>query len=116
MKSFLFFVLFLLSSCSNIQHLTNSNISDLQGLSTNQTLRMKYDAVNTITADEAAKCQSVGKLDAKDNALDTGEKYAILYVKAKALELKADSVIIEKVQKVGEYGHHAFGEGFKCKI
>ena len=108
-------VLFLAASCANIQHLTNSNISELQGLSTNQSLRMKYDAVNTITAEEAAKCQSIGKLNAKDNALDTGEKYAILYVKAKALEAHADSVVIEKVEKVGEYGHHAYGEGFKCK-
>lgn len=109
------FLLFTVSACTNIQHLTNTNIADLQGLSTSQGLRMKYDAINTITAAEASKCQSLGKLDAKDNALDTGEKYAILYVKAKVLELKGDSVVIEKVDKIGEYGHHAFGEGFKCK-
>ena len=113
MKS-LYPLLLLAVSCANIQHLTNANLTDLQGLSTNHELRMKYDAINVITAEKAASCQRLGKLDAKDNVFDTGSNYAVLYVKAKVLELKGDSVIIERVEKVGDYGHHAYGEGFKC--
>lgn len=114
--SVLFMTAFLFcSSCTNIQHLTNTNIRELQGLSHDANLRMKYDAINAITASESAKCQSLGKLDAKDNGLDTGEKYAVLYLKSKVLELRGDSVVIAKIEKIGEYGNHAYGEGFKCK-
>jgi hypothetical protein len=94
--------------------MTNGHLGDLQGLSLNRELRSKYETINTITSDEASKCKSMGKIKAKDNALDSGEKYAVLYLKAEALDLKSDSVVIEKIEKVGDYGHLALGEAFKC--
>lgn len=106
--------LFLTISCTNIQHLTNSNLSDLQGLSMNQPLRMKYDSVKEIKVEEATSCKSLGNFEAKDNALDTGEKFALLYLKAKVLEVKGNSVVVKSQEKVGSYGNIARGEGFSC--
>lgn len=106
--------LFLTVSCTNIQHLTNSNLSDLQGLSMNQQLRMKYDSVKEIKAEETTNCKSVGNFEAKDNALDTGEKFALLYLKAMVLEAKGNSVVLKSQEKVGTYGNIARGEGFIC--
>lgn len=101
-------------SCTNIQHLTNSNLSDLQGLSMNQALRMKYDSVKEIKAEETTSCKSIGNFEAKDNALDTGEKFALLYLKAMVLEAKGNSVVVKSQEKVGSYGNIARGEGFSC--
>lgn len=112
-KSFLLISLFI-SSCANIQHLTNVNLADIQGISTNQSLRDKYNTIKEIKKDETSHCKSLGKVKAQDNGFDTGEQYAVLYLKAAVMDLKGDSVLIEKKETVGDYGHKVYGEAFKC--
>ncbi len=109
-----FLSLLLLTSCANIQYLTNTNVGNIHGLSTNEALREKYDAIKEITAKAATQCKSLGKITANDNAFDAGERYAILYLKGTVRELKGDSVVVLKKEKVGDYGHTASGEAFLC--
>jgi len=91
-------------------------MQDHKSFSKSRDTRLKYNnRVKTIGAEEATSCKFVKDIIARDNFFDTGEEYAILYLKVKAYEkLEANAVTVDKVKKEGDYGHLAFGKAYNC--
>jgi hypothetical protein len=107
-------IILLFASCANIKHAldgTNINILDQD---TDSKLKEIDDAVSIVSLDQAKHCQLISSLKAKDNVYNSGEKYAIIELKRKASQLKANSITVDKVEKIGTYGHEAFGNAWNC--
>lgn len=116
MKFFSLSALFVIASCANIKHATNANIQDFKSFEKNQSERDYWNKkVSEIKKGEETSCKLLGEIKGSDNAFDQGPEYAVLYMKVNAFkEYKANAILVEGNEKVGNYGSQAFGKAYQC--
>lgn len=115
MIRFLLPALFVFTSCQNIRHITNIHLRDLKSISKDKEYQKKLDKHVQLKKEEDVKeCTFVKEYTAKDNIFDQGEKWAVYYAKDKAYELDANTVVLEKQEQVGNYGHAAKVKIYNC--
>lgn len=112
----LIFFMAVITSCTNLKHATSINFKDFKSFSRNASEKDYWDKkIKIMTVVDEKKCQDLGEVFGKDNAIDQGPEYAVLYMKVNADKLKADSIKINGQNKVGDYGNEAFGHAYKCE-
>jgi len=111
-----FLIPFLLISCANIQHLTNTNLSEMKNLSRDREYVHKLNKeVKEISGTDHSNCRFLQDVHAKDNALEAGEQVVIIYLKDKVLELEGNALQVEKIEKRGDYYFEGYGKAYLCE-
>lgn len=100
---------------TNLQHITNVNMQDHKAFHQNESAQDLYNQrVSTVDAGAASRCRFLSEIIAKDNLMDVGAKYAVLYVKVKSYEIGANAVVIDQVRSIGDAGFEAKGKAYDC--
>ena len=109
------FISLSLISCANVRHATNTNVREFKNISHDIKWQKQIDRDVDIMSEEKVKnCNFIQDYTAKDNVIDQGEKFAILYIKLRAKEVEGNALVIESSQKIGDYGHTVYGKIYHC--
>ena len=118
----LFIFLFALAGCQsvhkaqeNLKHATNVNLREVEYFADKEGKADKLnERVKTITPEKAKDCKKIKDYVGKDNTIDQGQQFAVLYLKHKAKQVEANAVVINKLKKIGDYGYEAHGTILSC--
>ena len=111
------YLLIVIISCTNLREATNINMKEIKSISRDRAYIKKLEnEVKEIDVLQSKKCTFIKKVIAKDNVIDQGKDMAILYLKDEAIHLNGNAVLIEKVEKRGDYYFQVHGSIFNCKF
>jgi hypothetical protein len=109
------FALFFLVSCTNLQHATSTNLSDVKHFRNNYEVRDFWNQkVASLKTGEEVGCKLLGDVQGRDNIFDQGPEFAELYMKVNAKKIGADSIIVKSKKPVGNYGSEVHGIAYLC--
>lgn len=110
------FLLILLSGCTNLRHFTNTNLSSVtQFHNRDDFVEEVRKEVALRKASEVKSCDYLGEFKGKDNVVEQGEEYSILYFQLAIYNEEGNAAVIKKTKEIGDYGHLTKGKGYSCK-
>ncbi len=109
------FISLVLSGCQNLAHITNVNVDEIANITRDIELSEKINSKVAIKKIEEVKsCKHIKKSVAKDNALEAGKEAAIMYAKYEAYKMSENTIVIEEIKKVGDYGSRVHFDIYNC--